>query len=104
MLFSKFFLFILISEDYKHTKRKDGKDISLKDNILNSSVTLESNSSFINNNNNSAHHIHKRSTSYKRYVEVMVASDYHMSQYHGSDLQRYILTLMAIVSIPIITL
>lgn len=62
-------------------------------------MTLESNSSLNNNNNNnSAHHIHKRSTSYKRYVEVMVASDYHMSQYHGSDLQRYILTLMAIVS------
>ena len=69
-------------------------------------MTLESNSSYSNNsnynNNNSAHHIHKRSTSYKRYVEVMVAADYHMQQYHGSELQRYILTLMAIVSTLII--
>lgn len=88
------------SEDYKHTKRKEERDLSLiKDNILNSSVTLESNSSSNNNNSDkSAHRVHKRSTSYKRYVEVMVAADYHMQHYHGSGLHRYILTLMAIVS------
>lgn len=98
MLKMYYFLFF-ISEDYKHTKRKDGKDFSLfKDNIYNSSVTLESNSSYNRSSNSSVHSIHKRSTSYKRYVEVMVAADYHMQHYHGNDLHRYILTLMAIVS------
>ncbi|CAC5409850.1 A disintegrin and metalloproteinase with thrombospondin motifs 4 [Mytilus coruscus] len=86
-----------VKEDYKHTKRKEEKNSSLNDNNFNSSVMLESNSSHYKSNN-SAHHIHKRSTSYKRYVEVMIAADYHMQQYHGSNLQRYILTLMAIVS------
>lgn len=91
-------LFYYFSEDYKHTKRKGEENSSLNDNNFNSSVMLESNSSYYKSNN-SAHHIHKRSTSYKRYVEVMIAADYHMQQYHGSNLQRYILTLMAIVSI-----
>ena len=41
---------------------------------------------------------HKRSVSMERFVEVMVVVDKEMSKYHGDDLQRYVLTLMSIVS------
>ena len=44
---------------------------------------------------------HKRSLSFERYVEVMVVVDREMAKYHGSDLHRYVLTLMSIVSEPI---
>ena len=43
-------------------------------------------------------HRSKRSISMERYVEVMVVADMKMAEYHGKDLQHYILTLMSIVS------
>lgn len=47
-------------------------------------------------------HTHKRTKrflSYPRYVEVMVVADNKMVEYHGANLQHYVLTLMSIVSI-----
>lgn len=41
----------------------------------------------------------KRFLSYPRFVEVMVVADKKMVLYHGANLQHYVLTLMAIVSI-----
>lgn len=41
----------------------------------------------------------KRFLSYPRYVEVMVVADNRMVEYHGANLQHYVLTLMSIVSI-----
>ncbi|ESO96233.1 hypothetical protein LOTGIDRAFT_174944 [Lottia gigantea] len=38
---------------------------------------------------------HKRSDSLKRYVETLVVADKLMLDYHGSDAQHYVLTLMA---------
>ncbi|XP_015782648.1 A disintegrin and metalloproteinase with thrombospondin motifs 9 isoform X3 [Tetranychus urticae] len=40
----------------------------------------------------------KRSYSHERYLEVMVAADHSMQEYHGENLHHYILTLMATVS------
>jgi len=41
----------------------------------------------------------KRSHSTERHVEVLVAVDVEMRRYHGHDLEHYVLTLMAIVTI-----
>lgn len=41
----------------------------------------------------------KRSHSVERHVEVLVAVDVEMRRYHGHNLEHYILTLMAIVTI-----
>ncbi|XP_077132057.1 A disintegrin and metalloproteinase with thrombospondin motifs 9 isoform X1 [Ranitomeya variabilis] len=46
-------------------------------------------------------HTHKRTKrflSYPRYVEVMVVADNKMVEYHGANLQHYVLTLMSIVA------
>ncbi|KAM4651989.1 A disintegrin and metalloproteinase with thrombospondin motifs 9 [Discoglossus pictus] len=40
----------------------------------------------------------KRFLSYPRYVEVMVVADSRMVEYHGANLQHYVLTLMSIVA------
>ncbi|XP_041417723.1 A disintegrin and metalloproteinase with thrombospondin motifs 9 isoform X2 [Xenopus laevis] len=40
----------------------------------------------------------KRFLSYPRYVEVMVVADNKMVEYHGANLQHYVLTLMSIVA------
>ena len=40
----------------------------------------------------------RRSTSHAHHLEVMVAADAKMAEYHGDQLQQYILTLMSIVS------
>ncbi|KAM4722780.1 A disintegrin and metalloproteinase with thrombospondin motifs 9 [Rhinophrynus dorsalis] len=40
----------------------------------------------------------KRFLSYPRYVEVMVVTDHKMVEYHGNNLQHYVLTLMSIVA------
>nr|XP_033782394.1 A disintegrin and metalloproteinase with thrombospondin motifs 9 isoform X3 [Geotrypetes seraphini] len=40
----------------------------------------------------------KRFLSYPRYVEVMVVADNRMVDYHGANLEHYILTLMSIVA------
>lgn len=40
----------------------------------------------------------KRSYSAERHLEVMVAADHSMYEYHGENLHHYILTLMATVS------
>ncbi|XP_053508704.1 A disintegrin and metalloproteinase with thrombospondin motifs 9 [Ictalurus furcatus] len=40
----------------------------------------------------------KRFLSYPRFVEAMVVADYKMVEYHRSNLQHYVLTLMSIVS------
>ncbi|XP_053576979.1 A disintegrin and metalloproteinase with thrombospondin motifs 9 [Bombina bombina] len=40
----------------------------------------------------------KRFLSYPRYVEVMVVADNRMLEYHGANLQHYVLTLMSIVA------
>lgn len=114
------FCFFFFSENYKHTRRKDG--LNLRNNIdINSSLnsqsaqtvvnslpvnkSLKSSSfssssspSFQSSKSSQHHHRQKRSTSYKRNVEVMVAADNKMLKYHGNDLERYILTLMSIVS------
>ncbi|XP_011434412.3 A disintegrin and metalloproteinase with thrombospondin motifs 9 isoform X1 [Magallana gigas] len=109
-----------VRENYKHTRRKDG--FNLRNNIdINSSLnsqsaqtvvnslpvnkSLKSSSfssssspSFQSSKSSQHHHRQKRSTSYKRNVEVMVAADNKMLKYHGNDLERYILTLMSIVA------
>lgn len=116
------FVSFFSSENYKHTRRKDG--FNLRNNIdINSSLnsqsaqtvvnslpvnkSLKSSSSsssssslpsFQSSKSSQHHHRQKRSTSYKRNVEVMVAADNKMLKYHGNDLERYILTLMSIVS------
>ena len=127
------FLLFFLSENYKHTRRKDVNGLrnnldskssfnsqsvqtvvnsSLVNNSLKSSPSistssslsslppsLSSSSSFQTSSKSSSHnHRQKRSTSYKRNVEVMVAADNKMLRYHGDDLERYILTLMSIVS------
>lgn len=114
-----FFLF-LFSENYKHTRRKD--EFKIRNNIdINSSLNSQSEQTVVNSlpvnkplksssfssssspsfqssKSSQHHHRQKRSTSYKRNVEVMVAADNKMLKYHGNDLERYILTLMSIVS------
>ncbi|XP_075430373.1 A disintegrin and metalloproteinase with thrombospondin motifs 9 isoform X1 [Ascaphus truei] len=40
----------------------------------------------------------KRFLSYPRYIEVMVVADSRMVEYHGANLQHYVLTLMSIVA------
>ncbi|XP_070557592.1 A disintegrin and metalloproteinase with thrombospondin motifs 9-like [Ptychodera flava] len=42
-------------------------------------------------------HRRKRSTSYERNVETMIVADYKMHEYHGNNLEHYILTLMSLV-------
>ncbi|XP_021356963.1 A disintegrin and metalloproteinase with thrombospondin motifs 9-like [Mizuhopecten yessoensis] len=82
-----------VKENYKHTRRKDSVDSILKDNKVLNSPNLYS-----NNHPHPYHHVHRRSASLKRHLEVMVAADYEMYRYHGRDLEKYILTLMAIVN------
>ncbi|XP_074140277.1 A disintegrin and metalloproteinase with thrombospondin motifs 9 isoform X2 [Sminthopsis crassicaudata] len=45
-----------------------------------------------------SHRRTKRFLSYPRFVEVMVVADSRMVDYHGANLQHYILTLMSIVA------
>lgn len=40
----------------------------------------------------------RRSISRDRYVEVLVVADKKMAEYHGNNLEHYLLTLMAVVS------
>ncbi|XP_055999244.1 A disintegrin and metalloproteinase with thrombospondin motifs 9-like [Ostrea edulis] len=104
-----------VQENYKHTRRKDEVESRNKNRVEKSSFNSQSaqtevnsasihqTSKFSSSSQSSKslpyrHHRQKRSTSYKRNVEVMVAADNKMLQYHGNDLERYILTLMAIVS------
>lgn len=96
------------SDNYKHTRRKESdlREHSLGDSNI---YSLKNQTLYFNNkNHNTLHHsdhishrhnIHKRSASLKRHVEIMVAADYGMYRYHGRDLEKYILTLMGIVSI-----
>lgn len=108
-------LLFYFSENYKHTRRKDEVESRNKNRVEKSSFNSQSaqtevnsasihqTSKFSSSSQSSKslpyrHHRQKRSTSYKRNVEVMVAADNKMLQYHGNDLERYILTLMAIVS------
>ncbi|KAG8439752.1 hypothetical protein GDO86_005793, partial [Hymenochirus boettgeri] len=49
-------------------------------------------------NERGSHIRKKRFLSYPRYVEVMVTADAKMAQYHGLNIQHYILTLMSIVA------
>lgn len=46
----------------------------------------------------------RRSVSQERFVEILVVADGKMVSYHGDNLVHYILTLMSVVSIPIIRL
>ncbi|KAK6176237.1 hypothetical protein SNE40_014557 [Patella caerulea] len=48
--------------------------------------------------NSIVHSRHKRSDSLKRFVETLVVADKSMKDYHGDDLQHYVLTLMAMVT------
>lgn len=82
--------------NYKHERWKEQPDpgsgkeresLSNKDNFA---------SEFISNI--SSKHRQKRSISYERYVEVMVVADKTMADYHGKNLNHYILALMSIVS------
>ncbi|XP_072277315.1 A disintegrin and metalloproteinase with thrombospondin motifs 9 [Pyxicephalus adspersus] len=49
-------------------------------------------------NGTQSHRRTKRFLSYPRYVEVMVVADNRMVEYHGANLQHYVLTLMSIVA------
>lgn len=46
-----------------------------------------------------AHKRSKRFLSFPRFVEVMLVADSKMVEHHGGNLQHYLLTLMAIVSL-----
>lgn len=120
ILFFLILFLLFFPENYKHTRRKDG--FNLRNNIdINSSLNSQSAQTVVNSlpvnkslksssfssssspsfqspKSSQHHHRQKRSTSYKRNVEVMVAADNKMLKYHGNDLERYILTLMSIVS------
>lgn len=52
--------------------------------------------------NETSHHIRrrrvKRSPSQEYFIEIMVVADSKMADYHGSELNAYVLTLMSIVS------
>lgn len=90
-------LFFLVSENYKHKRRKRSTDSDIED-FTNSDITSSLNYLHSSSTLTSLPHRQKRSVSYKNYVEVMVAADHLMYKYHGDDLQHYILNLMAIVS------
>ena len=78
-----------VSVDYKHGRRKE-------DNTVTSDDLSSNNAGVFNETIHRGRH--KRSVSLERFVEVMVVVDKEMSKYHGDDLQRYVLTLMSIVS------
>ena len=59
---------------------------------------------YFNSKNMSSAHRSKRSMSWENNVEVMVVADKKMAAYHGKELQHYVLTLMAIVSIRLLFL
>lgn len=83
--------FYCLSENYKHHR--------LKHNMNGSAKNATNFTDFVQNSN--YHHSrHKRSPGVSREhtVETLVVADSAMFQYHGSDLQQYVLTLMSIVS------
>ncbi|PVD24393.1 hypothetical protein C0Q70_14875 [Pomacea canaliculata] len=82
--------FYCLSENYKHHR--------LKHNMNGSAKNATNFTDFVQNSN--YHHSrHKRSPGVSREhtVETLVVADSAMFQYHGSDLQQYVLTLMSIV-------
>lgn len=73
-------------------------------NVLQDNTVLECASKNLStaNDRNNSHSRKKRFLSYPRYVEVMVTVDTRMLQHHGRNLQHYVLTLMSIVSTPVL--
>lgn len=83
-------LFFLIAVDFKHGRRKENDTMTSEDRSQPNSADVF--------NQTIRRGRHKRSVSLERYLEIMVVVDKEMSKYHGSDLHRYVLTLMSIVS------
>ncbi|XP_078339581.1 A disintegrin and metalloproteinase with thrombospondin motifs 9-like isoform X1 [Crassostrea virginica] len=89
----------VVNSSLVNNSLKSSPSISTSSSLSSLPPSLSSSSSFQTSSKSSSHnHRQKRSTSYKRNVEVMVAADNKMLRYHGDDLERYILTLMSIVA------
>ncbi|XP_053325323.1 A disintegrin and metalloproteinase with thrombospondin motifs 9 [Spea bombifrons] len=82
----------------RHLKSRISSDVEiLRKGLLGSQDPLSINKAD-KINETEAHRRTKRFLSYPRYVEVMVVADSRMVQYHGANLQHYVLTLMSIVA------
>ncbi|XP_041349612.1 A disintegrin and metalloproteinase with thrombospondin motifs 9-like [Gigantopelta aegis] len=72
-----------VTENYKHHRLKGETDQRHSSSDIKNSVF---------------HKRRKRSASHKRFVETLVVADSSMRDYHGSHLEHYVMTLMAMVT------
>ena len=88
------------SEVVNYVRTIHQNNITIQEALSNhvSSISTPSSNTSSSTHSSSRWQRHRRSFSHERHIEIMVVADAKMAQYHGENLQHYILTLMATVS------
>lgn len=84
---SSLLAYLILITSISYTSLQSTRQLEHRDAFHNNSITGINNQRF------------KRSYSYERHVEVFVVADHSMSEYHGTNLHHYLLTLMSTVSL-----